>query len=119
MTEEYLQLGDIPSDFEQVLMREFVPYSVGLARVSQDDHKTFTPLGSGTLVKKGARIGVLTAQHCLTACSPRIRVGPKGKDPLLLILRDARGVQLPRAGMIEHQLVSPLTAEYGPDLVFH
>src|SRR5438034_158917 len=95
MGEEYLLLGDIPLDFQKVLMRAFVPYSVGLARVSQDDPKLFTALGSGTLVRKGTHIGVLSAQHCLTACSPRIRVGPSGKDSLLLILRDARGVQLP------------------------
>ena len=118
MGEEYLLLGDIPLDFQKVLMRAFVPYSVGLARVSQDDPKLFTALGSGTLVRKGTHIGVLSAQHCLTACSPRIRVGPSGKDSLLLILRDARGVQLPPEDLIEHKLVSPLSVEYGPDLVF-
>jgi hypothetical protein len=118
MSEEYLQLGDMPSDFRDVLMREFVPYSVGLGRVSEDDHKLFTSLGSGTLVKKGTHIGILSAQHCLTACSPRVRVGPNGKDSLLLILRDARGVQLRPEDMIEHRLVTPLSADYGPDLVF-
>jgi len=58
MGEEYLLLGDIPLDFQKVLMRAFVPYSVGLARVSQDDPKLFTALGSGTLVRKG------TAHRC-------------------------------------------------------
>src|SRR4051794_19198115 len=118
MDEEYLRLGDMPADFESVLMREFVPYSVGLARVSKNDRKLFTPLGSGTLVKKRNRIGILSAQHCLTACSPRVRVGRDGQDSLLLILRDARSVQMRPEDLIEHRLATPSSDEYGPDLVF-
>jgi hypothetical protein len=115
---EYLQLGAIPPDFQEVLMREFVPYSVALARVSKNDPRTFTPLGSGTLVKRRDRIGILTARHCLTACSPQVRLGPGGKDSLLLILRDARSVQLRPEELLEHRLVTPSSAEYGPDLAF-
>jgi hypothetical protein len=118
MDEEYLRLGDMPADFENVLMREFVPYSVGLARVSKNDRKLFTPLGSGTLVKRRNRIGILSAQHCLTACSPRVRVGRDGQDSLLLILRDARSVQMRPEDLIEHRLATPASDEYGPDLVF-
>jgi hypothetical protein len=118
MSDEYLRLGDMPPDFEAVLMREFVPYSVGLARVWDTDRTRFTPLGSGTLIKKQNRIGILTARHCLTACSPRVHVGPSGQDSLLLILRDARSVQVRPEEILEHELVIPSSTEYGPDLVF-
>jgi hypothetical protein len=65
MGAERIQLRDLPADFREVLMREFVPYSVGLARVSSSRPLEFTPLGAGTLVKKNNRIGILTADHCL------------------------------------------------------
>jgi hypothetical protein len=115
---EYIQLGALPEDFQNVLMREFVPYCVGLARVTGSDKRNFTPLGAGTLVKKKGHIGILTARHCLKACSPEISVGLNGKDSLLLILRDARSVELPPEEMFEHPLATPMSVEYGPDLVF-
>lgn len=118
MSTEYLQLGAMPPDFQDILMREFVPYSVGLARVSEKDPKVFMPLGSGTLVKRQNRIGILSAHHCLTAVSPRVRVGLNGQDSLLLVLRDSRSVQLPSEELLEHPLATPLSTEYGPDLVF-
>jgi hypothetical protein len=115
---EYMRLGDLPDDLTDILMREFVPYSVGVARVSESNPRKFQPLGSGTLVRKNDRFGVLTAQHCLAACSPRVRVGPDGTDSLLLVLRDGRGVQLPAADLWAHELGVPAAQEYGPDLAF-
>ena len=67
MATERIQLKNLPADFREVLMREFVPYSVGLASISKTRPITFAALGSGTLIKKMGRIGVLTADHCLRA----------------------------------------------------
>jgi hypothetical protein len=113
MGAERIQLRDLPADFREVLIREFIPYSVGLARVSTVNPPKFTPLGAGTLVKKSGRIGILTADHCLRA----LRVGKTAGDLIYLLLRD-RSIQLPPEIIFEHQLVSPTSSEYGPDLGF-
>jgi hypothetical protein len=118
MSDEYIALDSLPDDFQKVVMREFVPYSVAIARVSSENHSTFVPLGAGTLVNRDGRIGILTARHCLKACSPQVQVGPCGKDTLLLILRDARSVRLHPEEMFEHELATPSSEEYGPDLAF-
>src|SRR5438128_9451076 len=65
MVDEYLRLGDFPKEFQDVLMREFAPYSVGMGWVSSSTRQTFTPFGSRTLVSKNGKVGVLTAQHCV------------------------------------------------------
>lgn len=114
MNDEYIALGALPEDFQNIVMREFVPYSVALARVSDNDATHFTPFGAGTLVKKSQRIGILTARHCLKD----LCIGPGGKDSLLLILRDSRSVRIPPEALFEHRLANPLSAEYGPDLSF-
>jgi hypothetical protein len=64
MADEYLRLGDMPKQFREMLMREFIPYSVGIGRVSAPNKHLFKPAGSGTLVSKGGRFGILTARHC-------------------------------------------------------
>lgn len=113
MTDEYLRLGDIPEDFQEILMREFVPYSVGLGRISSRDKQAFMAVGSGTLVRKNERIGILTAQHC---AKELCRERPK-YDSVTLILNN-KAVYLPAESVIEHRLTTPLSEEYGPDLAF-
>jgi hypothetical protein len=113
MRAERIQFKDLPADFLEVLVREFVPYSVGLARVSTAHPLEFTPLGSGTLVKKRGRIGILTADHCLRALRARKSAG----DLIYLVLRD-HSIPLPPEIILEHELVTPASTEYGPDLGF-
>ena len=114
MVDEYLRLGDFPKEFQDVLMREFAPYSVGMGWVSSRTRQTFTPFGSRTLVSKNGKVGVLTAQHCVREMHHTSR----GHDTVVLILRDARAVYLPPDSLIEHRLTTPLSDEYGPDLDF-
>src|ERR1041385_2243565 len=75
---EYMTVGDTPEAFTHgVLMRAFADYSVALGRVKNE---SFSPLGTGVLVRKGNRFGILTAHHCLHACSPEIRLGSDKGD---------------------------------------
>ena len=34
MDKEYVRLGRLPEDFQELLMKEFLPYSVGLVKVT-------------------------------------------------------------------------------------
>jgi hypothetical protein len=111
---EYLRVGDIPTDFQYVVAREFVPYSVGMGWVSLQNMHTFTPFGSGTLVSKNGTVGILTARHCVK----QMKHESVGHDCVVLLLRDSRTVYLPPEFLIEHRLTSPVSEEYGPDLDF-
>lgn len=121
MCREYRQLGSLPPDLQDTIMREFVPYSVALGRIVGQDASTFIPLGGGTICRKGQRVGILTAHHCLHACNPPVRVGPGGTDTLGLILRGGRTVVLNPEEAFELPLASPdggAYNEWGPDLSF-
>lgn len=114
MAGEFLRVGDIPVDFRAALMREFVPYSVGMGWVSSKTKQLFTPFGSGTLVRKDGAVGVLTAQHCVK----QMQRESAAHDRVVFLLRDSRAVYLPPDSLIERRLTCPLTEEYGPDLGF-
>jgi hypothetical protein len=113
MGTERVQLKALPPDFREVLMREFVPYLVGLARVSKKRPLQFASLGSGTLVSRRGRVGILTADHCMRA----VRTGKTAGDPIHLVLPN-RSVELPAEIIFEHSLVNRANAEFGPDLAF-
>ena len=114
----YFQIGSLPADFQDVVMREFVPYSVALSRVVGDDAITFVPLGSGTVVRRNNRVGILTAHHCLHTSRPEVSIGPNGTDTLALVLRGGRSVILRPEEAFEHELARPRSNDYGPDLTF-
>src|SRR6266566_7769217 len=111
---ESLRLGDMPKDFQYVLAREFVPYSVGMGWVSSQNMQGFTPFGSGTLIKKNGTVGILTARHCVK----QMQFESVGHDCVVLSLRDSRAVYLPPESLIAHRLTTPVSEEYGPDLDF-
>lgn len=111
-------MGDLPPHLLDMIMREFVPYSVALARIKDETASTFTPLGSGTLVHRNGRFGIMTAHHCLHACKPQVRLGVVGGDTLLLVLRGGRSLVVQSERLLEHPLAIPTTDEFGPDLTF-
>jgi len=113
MADEYLRLGDLPKEFQEGLMREFVPYSVGIGRVSSRNKHLLKTAGSGTLVSKGGRFGILTARHC----ARELRRGSTEQDLIAVVLHN-RAVYLPPDSVFEHKLTTPSSEEYGPDLDF-
>jgi len=118
MQVEFTTLGALPDEFYEMVKREFVPYSVGMCRIHENDASTFTALGTGVLVKKKGCVGILTARHCLHACSPEVSVGYYGRDSLILLLGRGRDLTLPPAAFREHLLTNPVCEEYGPHLTF-
>ncbi len=78
----------------------------------------FKPAGSGVLVSKGNRTGILTARHCIHTPGPELRLGPGGTDTLFLVLTRGRGLLVPPQAVIERPLVAPNSEEFGPDLAF-
>jgi hypothetical protein len=118
MNVESFKLGALPPEFSNVLMREFIPYSVGIGRVIDNDASTFTSVGTGTLVRKQGRIGILTAYHCAHSHSPPISFGPNSTHTLTVTLRGGSCVMLGPEEYFEYPLARPSSEEYGPDLTF-
>lgn len=112
----YMTVGEMPDEFTYgVLMKAFTDYSVALGRLK--DGKPCW-LGSGVLVRKGQRFGILTAHHCLHACSPEVRLGAEDGDTLCLLLNRGRTVMVKPLEVTEHALATPTSEEFGPDLTF-
>jgi hypothetical protein len=118
MTTSSLTIGDLSDRFLDVVMREFVDYSVAIARVRDDKAETFQPLGTGVLIRRKNRFGILTARHCLHAFRPEVQIGASGRDTLSLVLRGGRSLVVRPSEAFEHPLVMPRSEEFGPDLTF-
>src|ERR1043165_1020815 len=118
MDTDYIKLGDLPGYFNEELMRHFSCYSVAVGRIRNQRAEEFTPLGSGVLVSRNKRFGILTARHCLHACKPVVELGPSGIDTLSLVINGGRSVLVKPDEAIEHELASPETEEFGPDITF-
>ncbi|HEX3716507.1 MAG TPA: hypothetical protein VH595_00945 [Verrucomicrobiae bacterium] len=117
-TQQLVFFDDLPSNFKETLVKEFGDYSVALAYMKDGKATGFYPTGSGVLVRRENRFGILTARHCIHKPGPEIGLGPSGKDTLLLILRDGRGIQVKAHEVFEHHLANPHSLEFGPDLTF-
>lgn len=112
----YMTVGEMPESFTQgVLLRAFSDYSVALGRVK--DGKTIW-LGSGVLVRKGKRFGILTAYHCLHACSPEVQLGSHGGDRMCFLINPGKGIFVQPEELLEHKLAVPKEDQLGPDLTF-
>jgi len=112
----YMTVGDMPESFTQgVLLKAFADYSVALGRVK--DGKTIW-LGSGVLVRKGKHFGILTAHHCLHACSPEVQLGSHSGDRMCFLVNPGKGIFVQPEELLEHELTVPKVDEFGPDLTF-
>lgn len=112
----YMTLGDMPKSYTHgVLMRAFSDYSVALAREKNGEVHW---LGSGVLVRKGKRHGILTAHHCLHACSPEVQLGSFRGDTMRFLINPGRSVLVQPQEVLEHPLALPKEDGYGPDLTF-
>jgi hypothetical protein len=118
MDPKNLTIKDLPRKFMGETGQTLADYSVALGYSQDIKGKKFTPIGSGVLVCKGARFGILTARHCVHKPGPELRLGTPGGDVLFLVLRGGRGVLLQPEGVIKHLLTVPKSEEFGPDLAF-
>jgi hypothetical protein len=113
-----LILKDVPRSVDLEINKAIVDYSVAICRVHDGDPATFTPLGSGTFVRRNGMHGILTAHHCLHACSPAVSIGAQGRDTLLLMVTRSRCVFVDSSDAKEHPLGTPHSDDSGPDLTF-
>ena len=118
MPTKTLILKDVPKSVDLEIGNVIVDYSVAVCRLRDDNPHSFTPLGSGTFVRRNGMHGILTAHHCLHACSPAVSIGAQGRDTLLLMVTRSRCVFLDSSDAKEHPLGIPDPDEFGPDLTF-
>jgi hypothetical protein len=118
MDAKNLTIKDVPPNFMSETGHTLADYSVALGIWEEGQAKKFKPIGSGVLVRKGNRFGILTARHCLHKPGPEVRLGPTGRDVLCAVLQLGRSVLIQPQDVIEHPLVTPKSIEYGPDLAF-
>lgn len=76
------------------LLRRLTNYSVALARMAGDDTSTFELLGSGTLVHRGKRFGILTAHHVLYGNKRPVVLGSRGTDRIIIVIQQSRTVEI-------------------------
>jgi len=93
-------------------------YSVALGYAKNGEIKKFKPIGSGVLVRKGNRYGLLTAHHCIHSPGPELHLGWFGGDALTLVIRRGRSVIVQSQDVNEIPLATPTSIEFGPDLAF-
>jgi hypothetical protein len=115
MDTEHLEAADLPQLITAIEQGPFLDYSVGICRLREGK---LAFLGTGVLIKKGGRCGILTAHHCLHACVPSVCLGRSGGDELFLVLRCGHSVRVKPEEAVERVLVQPHSAEFGPDLTF-
>jgi hypothetical protein len=118
MNTVHLTVGDLPRSFMDETGRMLGDYSVALGYMRDGRTDGFHAIGSGVLIQRGGRSGILTARHCLHSPGLDVQLGPSGKDTLLLVLRGGNGLVVQPQDVVEHHLVTPQSPEYGPDLAF-
>jgi len=115
---EYFKVGDLPRSFMDETGRMLGDFSIALGYMRNGRTDGFHAIGSGVLVTRAGRFGILTALHCLHSPGLDVRLGPSGCDRLFLVLRNGRGLVVQPQDVVEHQLVTPQSQEFGPDLAF-
>jgi len=118
MKTKTLILKDVPKSVDFKISKALVDYSVAVCRVCGNNTNTFTALGSGTFVIRDGMHGILTAYHCLHACTPALSIGANGQDTLLLMVTRSRCVIIGPNDARERPLAIPQSDEFGPDLTF-
>jgi hypothetical protein len=121
MNKKKINLRDIPNTLDIKITEKLVNYSVAFGRIRDKDSRTFQLLGSGTLVQKGGKYGILTAHHCLHAVYPESVLGNINSDILVCVIKGSQTVIVENHEISEIQLAYPENkkyGEYGPDLTF-
>jgi hypothetical protein len=121
MNNQKIKLHDIPEEFNIKIPKKLVDYSVALGRVRNNDPRTFRILGSGTLVQKAGKYGILTAHHCLHDINPELTLGTLNSDVLVCVIKRNQTVIIKNYEISEQPLAGPANRRYGqdgPDITF-
>lgn len=114
----YMKFSDVPRDFMDQTGYTLADYSVALGYSTNENATKFEIYGSGVLVRKGGRFGILTAHHCVHKPGPDFQFGSFDGDKLLLVLKRSHFVVLPPEILIKHALGIPKGKQMEPDLAF-
>lgn len=107
-----IMLKDIPEDIRSSITDELILYTVGLFLDTQH-------IGSGTLIKCGDNLGILTAHHVVHCPDPPLDFSESSSQMLnLAIMRSSNAIQIPARYIIEIEIGKPISEENGPDLTF-
>jgi len=107
-----IMLKDIPEDIRSSITDELILYTVGLFLDRQ-------LIGSGTLIKCGDHLGILTAHHVVHSPDPPLDFSESSSQMLnLAIMRSSNAIQIPARYIIEIEIGKPISEENGPDLTF-
>ena len=110
MNAKALTIRDVPRNFMSETGHTLADYSVALGFSQDIRGKQFTAIGSGVLVRKGKRFGILTARHCVHKPGPELQLGPTGTDVLFIVLQRGRSVRIQPQDVIKHLLVTDWTS---------
>ncbi|HTQ32476.1 MAG TPA: hypothetical protein VMI53_14800, partial [Opitutaceae bacterium] len=113
-----IKFEELPRALDKEISSELANYSVAICRYRGADGHSFRLLGSGTLVTRDGRYGILTAYHCLHECNPEVKLGDASDQKLVFILRGSVQVVIGTDELIERELACPKAAPWGPDLTF-
>jgi hypothetical protein len=116
--QEMMTVGDLPRDFMEETGYTLADYSVAIGYSVDGKPPTMAPIGSGVLVRRGDRYGILTAHHCIHKPGHDLQVGNTTGDTVLLLLKRRKPMRLPPEVLVKHGLAIPRTSEFGPDLAF-
>jgi hypothetical protein len=114
----YLKFSDVPRAFMEETGYMLADYSVALGYSKSAKGSKLEIFGSGVLVHKGNRFGVLTAHHCVNNPDADFRFGSFDGDKLVLIIKRSYHIVLPPEILIKHALGIPKGDEMEPDLAF-
>jgi hypothetical protein len=114
----YLKFSDVPGAFMEETGYMLADYSVALGYSKNAKESKPEIFGSGVLVHKGNRFGVLTAHHCVDNPDADFRFGSFDGNKLLLVLKRSHFIGLPPEILIKHTLGIPKGNEMEPDLAF-
>jgi|SRR5665213_645031 len=114
----YLKFSDVPRAFMEETGYMLADYSVALGYSKNAKGTKPEIFGSGVLVRKGNRFGVLTAHHCVDNPDADFRFGSFDGDKFLLVLKRSNFIALPPEILIKHELGIPKETEMEPDLAF-
>ena len=115
----FLKFADVPRAFMDETGFMLADYSVALGYFEDEKATTPTIKGSGVLVRKGNRFGVLTAYHCVhRPLGPDLQLGKIGGHKLALVIRRSNTVMVPSEVVVKHALAKPDDETLEPDLAF-
>jgi hypothetical protein len=110
----FLKFTDMPLAFMEETGFMLADYSVALGCCENQDNQEAQIYGSGVLVRKGNRFGVLTACHC----ADELEVGSLNGTSVVLVMKPSCYVIIPPVLVVKQVLGKPSKESMEPDLAF-